>query len=659
MAANRGDQLSDATPAAQADSESSQLGGITEILSLDQTIATPTVDPLLGKKLGDVLITRLIAEGGMGRVYEGLQEKPKRPVAVKVMRPGIVSHEVRRRFDNEAEVLGKLRHPYIAQIYSAGLCSVVGATVPFFVMEYVADAMPITTYANHWGLSIRDRLELFRKACQAVAHGHDNGVLHRDLKPSNILVDPGGLPKVIDFGIARNVDAAGDQLTALTEVGQLVGTVQYMSPEQFTDDSRQIDLRSDVYALGIILYELLTGKPPYEINRKQIFQAAELVGRHRPVSPSRLNKALQPDVDAVTCRCLEKDRRNRYRTAGELASALDRFLNSAPTDMEPIRQGVGRLANRFKSFFSAAAILSGFVVVVSAVSFIALSRRTPVPQAPKPQRPNFAGSRPINPKQVKGQPLAKLTNSIGMTLIRVPAGTFRMGSPISEIGRKEDENQVDVELGKSFFMSATEVTQAQWYQVMNNAPWMNGDVPHPWVKAGDNYPACHIDWAQAKAFCERLTQIERKQGLISAEETYALPTEAQWEYACRAGTQTPFGCGRDIGELPDYAWFADTTLNSRHCQEVGTRKPNRWGFHDMHGNVYEWCSDFYSDKLTGGLDPTGPSTGRQIIRRSSGWDCYGIDSRSARRWETDVHYSAFNVGLRVVRTIGEVKQAQE
>lgn len=303
------------------------LDGLTEYLGLDP--AQPDHDPLLGHDIGGVTILRPIAEGGMGKVYEGLQQKPKRSVAVKVIRPGFVSHDICRRFDNETEILGRLRHPYIAQIYSAGICSIVGAEVPYFVMEYVADALPITAYVKQHSLSTRLRLGLFRKVCEAVAHGHEKGVIHRDLKPSNILIEPSGFPKVIDFGIARCVDATPQQMTALTDIGHLIGTVQYMSPEQFSGDSSLIDVRSDVYALGVILYEILAGRPPYEISPKQIFEAAQVVRKHKPLPPSRLNKELSEQDVRIVGKCLQKQPGHRYINAAELAIAIDDSLTAS------------------------------------------------------------------------------------------------------------------------------------------------------------------------------------------------------------------------------------------------------------------------------------------------------------------------------------------
>lgn len=302
----------------------SSLNGLTMALGIEP--ADPSNDPLLGRDIGGVTISRLIAEGGMGRVYEGLQESPRRPVAVKVIRPGFVSSQVARRFSLETEILARLQHPFIAQIYSAGMCDVVGAKVPFFVMEFIPEALSITRYARQKRLTTKERLALFSKACEAVAHGHHSGVIHRDLKPSNILVDRVGTPKVIDFGVARCIDAKPGQMTALTDMGQLIGTLQYMSPEQIAGDPSKVDVRSDVYALGVILYELLTGQRPYEISQQQIFEAMRVVQETKPVAPSSLNREVSRDVEAIAGRCLHKSHDQRFTDAAALVSAIDRHL---------------------------------------------------------------------------------------------------------------------------------------------------------------------------------------------------------------------------------------------------------------------------------------------------------------------------------------------
>jgi len=304
--------------------EPSSLKGLTMALGIQP--ADPANDPLLGRDIGGVTIVRLIAEGGMGRVYEGLQERPKRRVAVKVMRPGFVSREASQRFGMELEILGRLRHPFIAQIYSAGMCDIAGSQVPFFVMEFIPDALSITRYATEKMLPTDARLALFQKVCEAVAHGHEQGIIHRDLKPNNILVEPTGSPKIIDFGIARTVGDSPEQMTALTELGQLIGTLQYMSPEQIAADPAAIDQRTDVYALGVILYELLTGARPYQISSQQIFEAARIVREKKPVSPLKFNRSLRPDVVKITGTCLQKDRTRRFANACELGFALGNYL---------------------------------------------------------------------------------------------------------------------------------------------------------------------------------------------------------------------------------------------------------------------------------------------------------------------------------------------
>ena len=187
---------------------------------------------LVGQRFGRYRILRLVGVGGMGAVYEATQDNPHRIVALKVMKPGIASRSALKRFASEAQILGRLRHPGIAQVFDAGLHDEDGVGVPFFVMEYIPDARPITEYAQARGLDVRAKLALFEPLCDALQHGHEQGIIHRDLKPENVLVDSAGRIKVIDFGVARITDSDLALTTLQTDVGQLVGTLQYMSPEQ-------------------------------------------------------------------------------------------------------------------------------------------------------------------------------------------------------------------------------------------------------------------------------------------------------------------------------------------------------------------------------------------------------------------------------------------
>ena len=275
-------------------------------------------------------LVRVISEGGMGRVYEGRQENPRRTVAVKLVKPGFATEKLLRRFEFEAQVLARLSHPGIAQIFSAGAAGDGPAAQPYFVMEYIAGAKPITQYADDLRLSNQARLALFQKVCDAVAYGHQKGVIHRDLKPGNILVNASGEPKVIDFGIAKTTDSDMALTTMQTDVGRLLGTFQYMSPEQFDADPHAIDVRSDVYALGVVLYELLTGKPPYELQKRILPEIASIVRQQEPTPITSINKTLRKDVGVIAGKCLEKDKTRRYSSASELAADVGRYLAGNP-----------------------------------------------------------------------------------------------------------------------------------------------------------------------------------------------------------------------------------------------------------------------------------------------------------------------------------------
>ena len=200
-------------------------------------------DPLIGTKIGSCTLKRIIGSGGMGTVYEAVQEQPRRRVALKMMKRGITSRSATRRFEFESQTLARLKHQGVAQVYEAGTHDDGSGGVPYFVMEYIPNAKTITEYVNERKLGTKDRLTLFSKVCDAVQHGHLKGIVHRDLKPANILVESSGQPKVIDFGVARGTDSDMVVTTLQTDVGQLIGTLQYMSPEQCDADPSDIDAR--------------------------------------------------------------------------------------------------------------------------------------------------------------------------------------------------------------------------------------------------------------------------------------------------------------------------------------------------------------------------------------------------------------------------------
>ena len=299
----------------------------------------------LPREIGHYKVRRIIGSGGMGTVYEAIQESPRRKVAIKVMRSGVTSRSAMRRFEYESQILGRLSHRCIAQVYEAGTYDDGTGGVPYFAMEYIVGAKTLLEYARQKDLKVHERLELFEQVCDAVHHGHLKGIIHRDLKPDNILVDSSGNPKIIDFGVARSTDSDMVVTTLQTNVGQLIGTVQYMSPEQCEADPDLIDARSDVYSLGVILYELLTGQTPYNLSSIPIYEATRLIREQQPTKMTTITEGIDGDLETVVSKSMDKDRDRRYQSSYELGQDITRFLEN-----EPIHARRASMAYQLKMF---------------------------------------------------------------------------------------------------------------------------------------------------------------------------------------------------------------------------------------------------------------------------------------------------------------------
>ncbi len=316
--------------------------------------------------IGRYRVVRLIAEGGMGSVYEAAQESPDRTVAVKVIRPGAISGRLLRRFEHEAQLLGRLQHPGIAQIHEAGVADVTWpdgsvSRQPFFAMELV-DGAVLTEWAR--AKPVRERLVALARLCDGVQHGHQRGVIHRDLKPANILVaSSDGQPKIIDYGVARRIDAGGP--TRDTAAGQMIGTLAYMSPEQLSGDTALVDTRADVYSLGVIGYELLAGRLPHDLGDRGLPESAAILRDREPPALSSVDRSLKGDLETIIAKAMEKDPSRRYQSASDLAADLRRFLAFEPIAARPATMvyQLRRFARRHRGIAAGAALATAGLVI--------------------------------------------------------------------------------------------------------------------------------------------------------------------------------------------------------------------------------------------------------------------------------------------------------
>jgi serine/threonine protein kinase len=325
--------------------------------------AATTDDPITerpGTVIGPYKLLEQIGEGGFGIVFMAEQQEPiHRRVALKVLKPGMDSRQVIARFEAERQALALMDHPNIARVIDGGETA---AGRPYFVMELVK-GIPITDYCDQNQLTVEQRLELFLHVCQAVQHAHQKGIIHRDLKPANVLVtlqDGAALAKVIDFGIAKAIGQKLTDKTLFTGFAQLIGSPLYMSPEQAALSNVDVDTRSDIYSLGVVLYDLLTGTTPFDKERFQgtsydemrriireeepprpstristLGQAATTISEQRKTDPRRLSQLFRGELDWVVMKCLEKDRNRRYETASALVADVQRYLHDEPVQACP------------------------------------------------------------------------------------------------------------------------------------------------------------------------------------------------------------------------------------------------------------------------------------------------------------------------------------
>ncbi|MHC4350572.1 MAG: serine/threonine protein kinase, partial [Planctomycetota bacterium] len=351
----------------------------------------------VGDRIGPYKLLGKLGEGGMGVVYLAEQAEPiRRTVALKLIKLGMDTREVIARFESERQVLAFLEHPGVAKVFDAGTT---GTGRPYFVMEYVA-GVPITNYCDTERLSTTERLDLFIQVCDAVQHAHQQGIIHRDIKPSNVLVtlqEDAARVKVIDFGVAKATRQRLTEKTVFTEYGQLLGTPEYMSPEQAEMTGLNVDTRTDIYSLGVLLYELLSGSLPFdptelrqagfdEIRRRireveppqpstrlsSLGDASVTVAGQRATDPRTLERQVRGDLDWITMKAMDKSRTRRYASASELAADIRRHLNDEPVLAGPPgpMYRLSKFARRHRAAVSAITAVAAVLIIATIVSVL-------------------------------------------------------------------------------------------------------------------------------------------------------------------------------------------------------------------------------------------------------------------------------------------------
>ncbi|MGE5609247.1 MAG: bifunctional serine/threonine-protein kinase/formylglycine-generating enzyme family protein [Bacillota bacterium] len=580
--------------------------------SFDQTLERHTSGNPVGQQtaIRGYSITAEINSGGQGTVFKATQEATGRVVAIKVIPGGLlISSRHRARFEREVGILAALDHPNIVGVLDSGRTAD-GSL--FMVMDFI-DGGPLDEYVERCRAedpgNVQRLVRLFADIAHAVHEAHARGIVHRDLKPSNIRIDKRGQPHILDFGLARLATGAPDsdlQIRSVTVSGQIVGSLPWASPEQVSGHSDDLDVRSDVYSLGVMLYQALTGDFPYSVTEvmpelvRNILQAV-------PAPPSKAKHSrkgkINAALDAIVLKALAKAPADRYVTAGKLGDALEDYLAGRP---------VAGVEWRCPKWLRVAMVGGGVMGMLGVGATAWWQYRN-------------------QPTVVIPAALPSYVNDVEMRFVRLSPSGFMMGSLVSERGHDSDEEQQFVTIERPYYMGVTEVTQQQYEAVMGTLP-----CKQEW--AGEDLPVQGVLWTEAVEFCKRLSQREGK--------VYRLPSEKEWEYACRGGMISPYA---GTGELDSMGWYRGNSGGRVH--PVARKSPNHFGLYDMHGNVREWCQDPYT-AVPGGVSRISPERAAKIrdhILRGGGATRTAEECRSAQRGTPiGMDSRVMDMGFRVV-----------
>jgi len=641
---------------------------------------------------------QLLGKGGFCAVYQATGPDGK-VVAMKV--PHLAAGddtwnpENNRRFQHEAKVwssLCKRTIPGVVQVYGYGI-----KPHPWLAMELMEGRTLREKIKK--GLSIAESLAIIKPVIRCLSEVHLLGVIHRDIKPENILFTKGGVPKVADWGLGKVL------LEPSLSSDGIKGTLKYLAPEQFRiEEQDMLDRRTDIYQLGAVLYEMMTGKPPFPTDNVPVL--VNCILNKKLVPPLRQNPKIPKHVNGVILKCLEKTKENRFRSMdivldrlkgsetrdephpskGDLLAELDNYFNhlrimgvatseeerqvkamrkyarlkwhgrveqEAPILLKELKERYQRerkaLMKRVETLFEEciscgldieelynlndealkAHETRDFEKAENLFHSLEMKQETLL-------KPLYHGeTTPQNAIQKQQAWARKLgvdvafTTPSGIEFVLIPAGTFTMG-----LKEQTSATPHQVTLSKPFYLGKYPVTQAQWKEIMGK---------NPSHFKGDTRPVENVSWSDCQEFIQKINARERG-------NTYHLPTEAEWEYACRAGTTTRFCFGDDEARLGEYAWFDGNSGSETH--PFGQKKANAWSLYDMHGNVWEWCQDWYGEYTKRAVtDPSGSGSGSGRVVRGGCWIGNAKYCASASRINYDPGTRYSSLGFRLARSL--------
>lgn len=657
----------------------------------------------VGETFGQFEILSMLGRGGMGEVYEAKHMVLGTTYALKVINRDILTDSNRERFKREAQVMAQLLHPNIVQVddfgETEGYTWLRMALLRGFDYEGEHYASLDALMEAKGALPEHYVRKVLTQVLEGLGFAHAKGMVHRDIKPANVLFDEEGTARVSDFGLVRlagedfiqsqvKLTQAGDYEEAATELEgagsqagsktrAILGTYTYMSPEQ--RKSSEVDHRSDLFAVGLIGFQMLTGEDS---------SALEL--------PTQIVDGIDPGWDEWVKQAMATSREKRFSDAGAMIAALPGHVAveagaveadgnaaaaTAPSDDGDLRSEIRSLAAADASARQnkKGAKLWVFLALTAVILVSGLFWILKPGQGSSPAQNSAAAGSSVHdsplvalPKAVSKPEVGKawtvtLPNGPNMEFAWLPAGRFTMGSAVTEVNRGEDESEHLVDITKSFWMGKTEVTLAQYAAYLKAArpqgglDWDNENRPlteSTYELAGNLYsrswqqPVVELSWNDARGFCEWLTKLEREAGRLPEGYVYDLPTEAQWEYASRAGSKGQPEVEQQAilnpGQIGALAWYAENSGGS--TRDVRQKMPNAWGLHDMYGNVYEWCRDRYGPYPPNESiyrDPTGASTGTRRVLRGGSWANQPDALRAAHRKSAPEGASITSLGFRV------------